>query len=164
MVGSGARWQGQTRRVLLAAAVPLAAALALLPLAHAQEGHAALFLDETSVLRRLAAVPVELALGPQAPLLVVLGPLGCLLLAAAAWPALRRPTPAVALLAALVVAPIVGVLLLEAADFNALGTRNVVEVWTPVAALLGAGIAAARRSGPLILGALDRARDRASRS
>jgi mannosyltransferase len=148
-------------RAAIAGGVLGAAALALLPLAlHQRSTGAAAFISQSSLLRRLAQIPKQFALGYQGPLEVAATIAAALLLAYAAL-RLVSSVPGRArrrglVLAGLGVAAIAAPVVLAVIGPDYLITRNVLAAWLPLGIAAAAGFAAgpASRAGVAAAAAL----------
>ena len=153
LVGAEAVWLvyrlGVSVRTVAAVAAPAAAAAALLPLAlHQRATGAARFISESSVLRRLAQVPKQFAVGYQGPLEALLTvaafaliAVGIVLLFAEARPVERGRA---LMFAALGVVAVVTPLVLALVGPDYLLARNVIAALVPLAVALAAGFASGR--------------------
>ena len=127
------------RRTLVACAAVGVAALALVPLAVAQSGHAGAFLSGLPLGRRVAQAGVESVVGYQPPAELLVAALGALLVAVVAWIFVRctpqgerrRLALPLALGAAVVAVP----LLAAPLGNDWFTTRNLVAAWPPLAAV-----------------------------
>jgi mannosyltransferase len=135
----------ERRRAALATALPVAAGLALLPLAlHQKSLDLASFIRSDPLLERAARAPKQLLVGFDAPLEVLLAIAAAVIAAAGALTALRRATWGLLLAAALAAATFGIPLLLALVDADYFETRNVLLAWLPAAAVVGAGLAGSR--------------------
>jgi mannosyltransferase len=133
------------RAAALAVALPVVAGLAMLPIAlHQQSLDLASYIGGQALLPRLARVPKQMLVGFDAPLETLLSIFAGVVAVAGAAVALRRADPGVRIAAALAAIVIAIPLVLGAAGFDYLTTRNVLPVWLPAATVVAAGLAAGR--------------------
>jgi mannosyltransferase len=146
-------WSSERRgRVAVAIAAVALAGAALVPLAaHQASLDLASFIGEGSLLRRVAQVPKQFALGFNAPLETLSAAAALVVLGAGAVVALvRRPTAGVRAAAVVGAAAVAIPTLLALVDADYLLTRNVLAAWLPLVVVAAAGLA---RSGLGLAGA-----------
>jgi len=143
---------------LLAAVGAVAATgAALLPLALGQRSHdRAGFIDESSLLRRLAEVPKQFLTGYDAPAEALVTALALAAALVAAVAALRAPAEVrrrIAIVAGMGLAALAVPALLAVAGADYLIARNVLPAWVPLVAAGAAGLAWLR-AGPAVAAGL----------
>lgn len=152
------------RDVVAATGVVALAAAALLPLAVTQEnaGFASFIADEP-MLERVAKVGKQLVLGFDSPFETVTATMALLVAFAGAAVALLRPDPGdrrgVVLAATIGAAGLALPLVVAAAGYDYVLTRNLILAWVPLAVVVAAGLTAARAgrmgmAGAIVLGVL----------
>ncbi len=140
-------WHADRRgRAGAAVAVVVLAGAALVPLAaHQASLELTSFIGTDSVLRRVAQIPKQLALGFNAPLETLTAAVAIVVLAAGALVALARRPPLGVRAAALVGGVTVAIpIALALVDVDYLLTRNVLVAWLPLAVVAAAGLARSR--------------------
>lgn len=149
--GAGAR---ALRPALLALVVPLAVAVALVPLARDQSSPATTSIPGPLATRSVE-LPKQLLLAFDAPLELELTVVAALLVLLGAWLAFARTDPdargGARLAGGLGAAALAGVIAAALVGVDYLNTRNMIETWLPLAAVVAIGVAAPRagRWGPL---------------
>ena len=143
---------GRRGRVGVAVAAVALAGVALVPLAaHQASLDLASFIGSDSLLRRVAQVPKQFALGFNAPLETITAAVALLVLGAGAVVALARRPPAGVRAAAVVGGAAIAIPIgLALVDVDYLLTRNLLVAWLPLAVVAAAGLA---RSGLGLAGA-----------
>ena len=140
-------WHAERRaRVGVAVGAVAVAGAALVPLAaHQASLELTSFIGTDPVLRRVAQIPKQLALGFNAPLETLTAAVALLVLAAGALVALVRRPPLGVRDAAVVGGVTVAIpIALALLDVDYLLTRNVLVAWLPLAVVAAAGLARSR--------------------
>lgn len=147
-------WRAPRRRAVLLAAAPIVAVtIALIPLASAQSSPATTSIPG-GLGTRILELPKQLLTAFDAPAELVLTGAAALLVLVGAWLAFARAEPrarrGAALAGGLGAVAVVGVIAAALVGLDYLNTRNMIEVWLPLAAVPAIGFAApvAGRLGP----------------
>ena len=141
-------WRAPRRRAVLLAAAPIVAvAAALVPLASDQSSPATTSIPG-GLGTRILELPKQLLTAFDAPAELVLTGAAALLVLVGAWLAFARAEPrarrGAALAGGLGAVAVVGVIAAALVGVDYLNTRNMIEVWLPLAAVPAIGFAAPR--------------------